>query len=231
MKKTLTLFAIAAMAVMGSCKKDKTEPVEETNEPVESVSGSLTVITQQDIGANPMPFMMFGTAIFYLQPNGIDYIEVDSVILNGIGLEFTSFNYITPPDSLKDVSKAKWEVRGNNWIPSFKAENNRGMPVYTGYSSIPDVISPAKDYTLTLTGLSNTDFYIVSIRDLNGGDLTRKEVDMTNKTVTFTAAELATMDTDAVIQVAVVNHVIETVEGKMFSIQNEAAYYKEIEIK
>ncbi|HET6227895.1 MAG TPA: hypothetical protein VFF27_16540 [Bacteroidia bacterium] len=233
MKKTITLFAIAAVVLMGSCKKkDDVKPEEETTTPTEeNINGSLTMITQEDVGSNPFPIINTASAIFYENIHSTNYIEVDSVIVNGVGLEHQSLTnmYQAIPNMITNYTKATWEVKGKNGIPSFTYENKRGMPVYTGYAAIPDVISPKKDYTLTLTGVSNTDLYIVSIKDLNGGNLMKNEL-IGKNSVTFTAAELATMDTDAIIQVTIVNHSTQSLGGKNFSIQNEANYYKEITI-
>jgi hypothetical protein len=129
-----------------------------------------------------------------------------------------------------DVTKANWEVKGNNGIPSFTYANNTGMPAYTGYGVIPDNIPSSKDYTLTLTGLSKTDLYIVTIYDGNGTQLRKSQLDAKITSITFPASELSTLDTDAVIQVTILNNHFESVGGKRFSIQNEANYFKEITI-
>jgi hypothetical protein len=235
MKKTLTLLSIASVLLLGACKKDKTTdpepdtPVTPTEEPL---NGSLTMITQKDISGT-MPDYIFATAFFYDNPHATSYIKVDSVIANNVGLQYQSFTgfYQSTYNVITDVTKANWDVRGNNGIPSFTYLNKTGMPVYTGYTAIPNTLNSAKDYTLTLTGLSNTDLFVVMIRDGYGVSLSKSvENAKTTTSVTFTATELQTLDTDAVIQVTVLNNHYETVGTKRFSIQNEGNYYKDITI-
>lgn len=235
MKKTLTLLSIAAVLLLGACKKDKTttpDPETPTDPTEQVVNGSLTMITQKDIDGN-IPDYKFATAFFYDNVNATSYIKVDSVIVNNVGLQYVAFAslYQAPYNVITDFTKAAWDVRGNNGIPSFTYVNKTGMPVYTAYNLLPTTISSAKDYTLTLTGLSNTDFFIVMIRDGNGVSISKNQLDLSvSKSVTFTAAELQTLDTDAVIQVTLANNHFEPVGGKTFSIQNEGNYYREITI-
>lgn len=233
MKKTLTLLSIASVLLLGACKKEKTPEPETPTDPTEIVlNGSLTMITQKDIDGF-IPDQTLATAFFYETPTSTTYLKVDSVIVNNIGLQNQSFInlYQTPYNKLTDVTKANWDVRGNNGIPSFTYSNKKGMPVYTGYNSIPTTINSLKDFTLTLTGLSNTDFFIVTIRDGLGGSLSKTVTDaLTTKSATFTAAELQVFDTDAIIQVTVMNNHLETVGAKQFSIQNQGNYFREIQI-
>lgn len=229
------LLSIASVLILGACKKEKVQDPEPETPVIpteETTNGSLTIITQKYIGSSPIPDAIFATAFFYADIHSTNYIKVDSVIVNGVGLQYQSLVklYQSPYNVIKDITKADWEVKGNNGIPSFTYSNKTGMPVYTGYTSIPDDISSSKDYTITLTGLSNTDLYIVSIRDGVGVQLSKNQLDAKNTSVTFTAAELATLDSDAIIQVTVVNHHFETFGGKQFSIQNEGNYYKDITI-
>jgi hypothetical protein len=234
MKKTLTLLSIASVLLLGACKKDKTtEPETNThNDPTEiALNGSLTIITQKYIDGI-VPDMTYATAFFYDNPQSTSYIRVDSVIVNNVGLQYSLAGiYQAPFNKITDVTKANWEVRGGNGIPSFTYSNKTGMPVYSGSASIPSTISSAKDYTLTLTGLSNTDFFIVTIRDGIGGSVQKTQLDgKTNKSVTFTAAELQSLDPDIAMQITLMNNHMEIVGAKQFSIQNQANFAKEITI-
>jgi hypothetical protein len=234
MKKTLTLLSIATVLLLGACKKDKTTDPE-TNTPTdpteEALNGSLTIITQKYIDGIA-PDMTYATAFFYDNPHAASYLKVDSVIVNNIGLQYNLAGiYQAPNNKITDVTKANWDVRGGNGIPSFTYSNKTGMPVYSGSASVPSTISKSKDYTLTLTGLSNTDFFIVTIRDGLGGSVQKTEVDAkTNKSVTFTAAELQSLDSDIAMQITLMNNHLEPVGAKQFSIQNQANFAKEITI-
>lgn len=235
MKKTIALFLIASAGFMGSCKKDKTtdpEPETPVTPTEETLSGSLTVMSMKYIGSVSIPDMISATAFFYENPTSTNYIKVDCVIVNNVGLTYQSLSkiYQSQTNALTNVTQANWEVKGNNGIPSFTYQNKTGMPVYSGYGSIPNTISSAKDYNLTLTGLSNTDFYIVTLRDGIGGKITKTQLDPKVTVVTFTAAELAGLDADAVIQVTPMNNHMESAGGKTFSIQNQMNYYKDVTI-
>jgi len=230
MKKTIALFLIASISFIGACKKDK---ITEPETPVKLVDGgSFSVTMKKDVGPNPLKDVIIASAFFYDDPNATNSLKVDCVMVNRFGLYYdSSINmYVYPYDKIKDVTTVQWEVVGNNGVPSFTSKNRPGVPVYTDYGTIPDSISPSKDFTFKFEGFSNADIFQVSIEDIAGKQMAVQAVG-TQTSVTFSAAQLALFDSNATIEVIFENNHYENFGGKRFFFKNEIKYYKDIIIK
>jgi len=233
MKKTIALFLIAAVGFIGACKKPDPEPEPEIIPTEQPSDGSLTVILKKNIGLPATPDVILATASFLESPTSINYVKVDCVIVNNVGLTYTPATklYQTLNNTLKDTTTAKWEVKGNNGIPSFTYENKRKMPDYRDYVLLPDSIPSDKSgYTLTLKGLLNADSYTVTLTDKFGVISKKTQSDVKILSVQFSPSDLSKLDASATIQVTLINKHIESTGGKRFSIQNEINYYKKIKI-
>ena len=233
MKKTIALFLIASLGFIGACKKTEPEPEPEVTPTEQPSNGTLTVILKKNIGSPTTPDVILATAFFLDNPASTNYTKVDCVIVNNVGLTYAPATklYQTPNNTLTDTTKAKWEVKGNNGIPSFTYENKRKMPEYRDYVLTPDSIPSDKNgYTLTLKGLLNADSYSVTLTDKYGVTVRKTQMDVKINTVQFSPSDLSKLDASETIQVTLINKHSESTGGKRFSIQNEINYYKKIKI-
>jgi hypothetical protein len=108
--------------------------------------------------------------VFYPDPTYA--VQVDTVKANGRKLAYLNFDsmyedtsWATSGMQIPVTFPITWHVAGKNGIPGFTYSETAPLPTYTGYSSIPDTINHAANFTLQLTGASGFSYVSMALED------------------------------------------------------------------
>lgn len=241
-------FAILAVAVLfASCdKKTTTPPTTTTTQPTPSptpASGdgflvAVKTVTRSTVGGFPVDVSIgTGVAGFGNLAAGT-YNDAGAITLNTKGLTKNANNtytYIpsaTDPMGVDFSSDIDWSVGGGNGIPAFTHDASaQGMPNASEISGSYTTVNAASDFTVSTTGsVTNSDSVYFQIAGPNGYVL--KRMASNTSSVTFTAAELATLGKGSGSIVVAPWNMGTTVQGgKTIYVINELALSRVVEIQ
>ena len=228
MNKTVILSFIFSIALLTSCKKDKTEPdyEEETTTVASHPYGYFKNHLSYTIIADTVPMQKnyAPTAYFYSDSIVSDLVNVDSVSINKVYLKASNSKLYYSYDPIAETESA-WHVKGKDAIPSF--DYKYPMPSYASYAQLPDSINLLQGLTISLIDVLNiTKGSSITIFD-NLGKYIPKEIKPGATSVTFTAAEFAYLHKSKFyLYINLINQQTQRVNGKSFSFDNQLVINK-----
>ena len=170
------------------------------------------------------------TAGFFTAPGTNNMIDAGSVTLNSKALNKSSNNAyvyqnLTDPLSFNQVT---WSVSGSSGVPAINYTDDKPMPDFSGYNSLPSIITKANGLTVTLGGtVSNADSVYVVVSGGNNQYILKRVAGNASQ-CTFSASELSVIGNTAVgmIQVAPWNYKKEDFNNKPYYFVLETCYSK-----
>jgi len=154
-----------------------------------------------------------------------------TVTLNGKALAKQSNNsyvYQNVTDPLVFSGGFAWTVSGSSTVPSISYTDDRPMPTYSDYSSLPASVTRSAGLTINLSGnITGADsIWVVLIS--SGSNYLIKKVSGSASQCVMTASELSALNatTTGIIEVCPWNYKTEDFSSKKFYFVNEAAYTK-----
>ena len=261
-KKTL-IIAIAAIGTFASCtKKPSTStptpsPMPSTPTPTPTptpstpvASGATTPTFSTGDGAivalitrttNRTPLGSYdvdlctGIAAFGTLSTGT-YVDAGPITLNNKSLKKQTNNtYVFTPTATNVIDLSNdinWWVSSPSFTYNAGSSVGRGMPEAGPISGSYTLVSTTSDFTLSVDGsIINADSVYYQINGSKKSLL--KRVVGTVKSVTFSAAEMATLGavTGGSVTICPWNHQLKTFGGKSIHVINELALSRAIEIK
>ena len=167
--------------------------------------------------------------VFYTSAGSGSKADGGTVTVNGKTLTKQSNNayvYQNLTDPLSLSSSNAWNDTGSASVPAFSYTDNRPMPTYSDYASLPSSVTRASGLTVNLSGtISGTDsVYVVLIS--TSSSVIIKRVAGTAAQAVFTPSELSSLSATStgIVEVCPWNYVSETFSGKKFYFVNESAY-------
>lgn len=167
---------------------------------------------------------------FNISAGSSSYTDAGIVTLNGKSLtksENNAYSYQNLTDPLS-FSSVNWNVAGSANVPSFSYSDDRPMPDYSGYSSLPVTVTRSAGVTITLgSAISNSDSVYVILTDYDDHTIL-KRVSASATECTFSANELSSFTAgQGMVQVAPWSYKSEDFGGKKYYFVLESAYTKQ----
>jgi hypothetical protein len=246
MKHTLKIFVtslLSASLLLSACSK-KTEDIvnNNTNNNTTTVTtptfsdgyGTLAAVatfSSQVVAGVFIPVQLnVGVGAFYA-PGSSGMTDGGTVTLNGKTLTKQSNNsyvYQNLTDPLSFSGNFAWTGSGSSSVPSFSYTDDRPMPTYSDYSSLPSSVTRSAGLTINLSGsISGADsIYVVLIS--SGSNYLIKKLGGSAAQCVLSASDLSVLNatTTGIIEVCPWNYKTEDFSSKKFYFVNEAAYTK-----
>ncbi|MHB8260211.1 MAG: hypothetical protein ACYDCN_12295 [Bacteroidia bacterium] len=241
MKKLIITSLIIAGFVFSSCKKSSPAPTSthSTTTPycfltaVRSFSyssGSLVLNTNT------------ADAEFRSDINNISTdMQIGSVSVGGKGLKYLSGSKsYQDTTNLLSIIPTNWQVVGAGPIPSCTYTNNDSLPIYTGYTSLPDTIFKSQNLNLQINGISGADaievsFYNPTVPSSNIYQMKSTGV-VINNTISFTSSTLSPLPLSSssgstLLAINVFKYNYQVISGVTFSFETQLEINKQVYIK
>lgn len=245
------ILILVATIFMLSCKKDNTTPAPVNNTPytppadgstsnATSFSGIFTTgsyttdIPNNTVFSNesarvyfsnsPTPYMSSATAV---SVNKV-YLNADTLMYNAVGKQYSGYYPV-------NLATETWSVNGANGIASFSISISATTPGFTFSNALPDSISRANGFTVTINNVTNAEKASIMVFDgtnsMNGS--VSKNLNTGNNTIVFSGTDLANLITTSTGYIAIVlsNDQVFYFSGKDYQFLREAQYNKHIKIK
>ncbi len=240
--RTTLLSGAVALTLLSSCKKSADNPLD-TSTPSSTSALSVTIndgwgalaavtsVSYTTVAGITFPLNVnTAVAAFRSSAGSTTFIDGGTVMLNSKTLTKQSGNAyvyqnLTDPISFPPVT---WSVSGAGSIPAINYTDDKNMPAFTGYNSLPSSVSRSTDLTVSLSGMiTDADSVYCQIAG-SGNKSILKRVAGNASQVVFTAAELSALGTTTggLIQVAPWNYKKEDISSKTFYFINETCYSK-----
>lgn len=247
MKHTLNIFVtslLSAGILFSGCSK-KTEDIVNKNTNNTNTTTATTptfsdgygtlaaveTLSYQLVSGVLFPIQLnTGVAAFYA-PGSSGMTDGGTVTLNGKALAKQSNNsyvYQNVTDPLVFSGNFAWNVSGSSSVPAISYTDDRPMPAYSDYSSLPSSVTRSAGLTLNLSGtISGADSVYVVLISSGSNVLIRKLGGSATQCV-FSPSELSVLGatTTGIIEVCPWNYKTEDISSKKFYFVNEAAYTK-----
>jgi hypothetical protein len=241
-RNTILSAALAAVVLTGCNKSDDTNPTDNTTTPSTSnttpnlkdgygVLAAVRSVSYTTVAGITVPLdVNTATAGFFTAPGTSNMVDGGTVTLNSKTLTKSSNNAyvyqnLTDPLSFSTVS---WNVTGSSNVPAISYTDDRIMPDFSGYNSLPVTITKANGFTVNLSGtITNADSVYVIVA---GGDqYVLKRAGGNASQVSFTASDLSVIanTTQGQIQVAPWNYKKEDFNDKPYYFVLETCYTKQ----
>ena len=246
--KTISLKVIALSAVvaigLSACSKSSDNPIETITPPSGNTTGTtpsfadgygalaaVSTISYQLIAGTLVPITLnTGVAAFYTTAGSGSMSDAGAVTLNGKALTKQSNNsyvYSNYTDPLLFSGTVTWTVAGSSTVPAISASDDKPIPSYSDYASLPVSITRSAGFTLDLSGkISGADSVYVVIVSSSGQII--KHLSGSPSQCVFTPAELGTLaaSSTGIIEVCPWNYKSEDFSSKKFYFVNEGAFVK-----
>ncbi len=243
MKATLKTFlfagALASLAITG-CKKSS-----ETTTPTTPSTSSPTIQIHDGYGALaavrsvsyttvagvtiPME-VNTAVAAFYASTGSSTLVDGGSVTLNSKSLTKSSNNAysyqnLTDPLSFSTIT---WNVSGSGSVPAISYTDDRPVPDFSGFSTLPTTVTRSSGFTIALgSAVTGADSVYVVLTDYSNHTLI-KRVGGSASECAFSASELASFTAgQGMIQVCPWNYKPEDFNSKKYYFVIESAYTKQ----
>jgi hypothetical protein len=241
-RNTLLSAVLAATVLTGCDKSDDTNPTENTTTPSTSnttpnlkdgygVLAAVRSVSYTTVAGITVPLdVNTATAGFFTAPGSGNMVDAGTVTLNSKTLTKSSNNAyvyqnLTDPLSFSTVT---WNVTGSSNVPAISYTEDRNMPDYSGFNSLPSTITKANGLTVNLSGtITNADSVYVIVA---GGDkYVLKRVAANASQTVFSASDLSVISNTAMgqIQVAPWNYKKEDYNSKPYYFVLETCYTKQ----
>jgi hypothetical protein len=240
-RKTFMAGALASLIFTGCSKKS-----EEVTPPTPTNNGSSPTITISDgygalaavrsvsyttAGGYTIP-MEVNTAVaaFFASAGSSTFVDGGAVTINSKSLTKSSSNayvYQTLTDPLT-FSTITWSVSGSSSVPAISYTDDRPIPDYSGFSSLPATITKSAGVTISLgSAVSNADSVYVTVTDYNNHQVLKRVAGDANECV-FSAAELSNFTAgQGMVQVCPWNYKSEDFSSKKYYFIIESAFTKQ----
>jgi len=238
----ITLFAgtIASLVITGCSKSTTTVPETTTNSasaPTITISdgyGALAAVrsvSYTTILGQVIP-MEVNTAVaaFATTAGSSTLVDAGTVTLNSKGLTKTSSNAylyqnLTDPLSFSTIT---WNVAGSASVPAISYTDDRQIPDYSGFSTLPSTITKTAGVTISLgSAVTNADSIYVTVTDYNNHHLMKRLAGNASECV-IGASELSSFTAgQGMVQVCPWNLKSEDFNSKKFYFIIESAFTKQ----
>jgi len=242
LKSLMTLTAVSVLLLSGCSKStdnplDVTTPTTTTTTTTPSFSDgygalvAVATVSYSTVGGILVPITMnSAVAAFYASSGSTTLTDGGTVTLNGKTLAKQSNNsyvYMNYTDPLVFSGNFAWTVTGSSSVPAISYTDDKPMPSYSDYSSLPSTVTRSAGLTIDLSGkISGADSVYVVLISSSGHII--KHLGGNPGQCVFTAAELGTLaaSTTGIIEVCPWNYKSEDFSSKKFYFVNEGAYVK-----
>jgi hypothetical protein len=163
------------------------------------------------------------------QGSGV-FTDAGTVTLNTKGLTKSSNNAylyqnLTDPLSFSTLS---WSVSGSSTVPAISYTDDRPVPDYSGFSSLPTTITKTAGVTISLgSAVTNADSIYVTVTDYNNHQILKRLAGNANECVIGSAELSAFTPGQGMIQVCPWNMKAEDISSKKFYFIIESAFTKQ----
>jgi hypothetical protein len=164
-------------------------------------------------------------------------MQIGNVQAGGISLKYLSSGK-TYQDTTYNLTIAPtaWQITGAGPIPSYTFTNNDSLPVYTGYSSLPDTIYKNQNLTLQITGIGGADMIEVSFYNSSVTNTiyqVKSSGISSGNAFTFSSPALAPLPLggNTLLMVSVFKHNLQHSGATTFSFNSQLEISKQVYIK
>lgn len=169
-------------------------------------------------------------AAFTTTMGGSTFVDGGTVTLNTKGLTKSTNNayvYQNLTDPLT-FSTLAWNVTGSSSVPAISYTDDRPVPDYTGFSTLPATITKTAGATISLgSAVSNADSIYVTVTDYNNHRIFKRLGGNAGECV-ISSSELAAFTVgQGMVQVCPWNLKAEDISGKRFYFIIESAFTKQ----
>jgi hypothetical protein len=238
--RTTFLAAAAAALIITGCKKTDTpvdNPTNTTSAPTIKMSdgyGAMAAVRSVSfttVAGIQIPLEVnTAVAAFYASAGSSTFVDAGTVSLNSKNLaKYTNNAYtytnLTDPLSFSAIS---WNVTGSSSVPAVSYTNERSMPDYSGFSTLPTTVTRSAGVTISLgSAVTGADSVYVVLTDYNSHSILKRVVGNASECV-FSASELSGFTAgQGMVQVCPWNYVSEDFSNKKMYFVNESAYTKQ----
>jgi len=158
------------------------------------------------------------------------FVDAGTVTLNGKGLTKSSNNAyvyqnLTDPLSFSTIT---WNVSGSASVPAITYTDDKSIPDYSGFSTLPTTVTRSAGVTISLgSAISNADSVYVTLTDYSNHQIL-KRVSGSAAECVFSASELSGFVAgQGMVQVCPWNYKAEDISSKRFYFIIESAYTKQ----
>jgi hypothetical protein len=239
--KSALSFFLLALVVLSSCNKTEETTPAPTNNNTGGVSitlsngygvmAAVTSVSYTTVAGITVPVTTnTATAVFLASSGSSSYVDAGAVTLNGKALTKQSNNTyvyqnLTNPLTFPPVT---WSVAGSASVPSINFTEDKPMPIFSGYETLPASITKASGVTISLgSAVSNADSIYVIISGGNNSYVLKRLGGNASQAV-FSASDLTSLGATTVgmIQVAPWNYKVEDFNDLPYYFVNETVYSK-----
>ena len=169
-------------------------------------------------------------AAFTTTMGGNTFVDGGTVTLNAKGLTKSTNNtyvYQNLTDPLT-FSTLTWNVTGSTSVPAISYTDNRPIPDYSGFSTLPATITKTSGVTISLgSAVSDADSIYVTVTDYNNHTIFKRLGGNAGECV-ISSSELAAFTAgQGMVQVCPWNLKTEDISGKRFYFIIESAFTKQ----
>lgn len=236
----LSVILIASFSLTSCSKSDDTDPNNNNNssggvtitvKDSYGVLAAITSISYTTVAGITVPVTTnTAVAVFNASAGSTTYVDAGSVTLNGQALTKNSnnayvYDNLTSPLSFPPIT---WNVAGSGSVPAINYTDDKAMPTYSGYESLPSTISKATGFTVTLgSSVTKADSVYVLVTDASAKVVLKRLGGSASEAV-FTSSDLSALGNTSVgmIQVVPWNFKVEDFNDKPYYFVNETAYSK-----
>ncbi|MFZ4522249.1 MAG: hypothetical protein ACOYNC_11110 [Bacteroidales bacterium] len=231
--------ALASVMISGCAKKSDVTP---TTTPTTSSAPTITIsdgygalaavrsVSYTTVAGMTIPMEVnTAVAVFTTTAGGGTFVDGGTVTLNTKALTKSSNNAysyqnLTSPLSFSTLA---WSVTGSGSVPAISYTDDRPIPDYSGFSSLPATITKSAGVTIALgSDISNADSVYVVVSDYNSHSIL-KRVSGSASSCTISAAELSGFTAgQGMVQVCPWNLKSEDFSSKKFYFIIESAFTK-----
>ncbi len=239
--RTILIAGASASLFLAGC--DKTEEVIPENPTNTATSPTITIsdgygvlaavrsVSYTTVAGITVPVEVnTAVAAFSASMGATTYTDAGTVTLNTKGLTKSTNNAyvyqnLTDPLSLSTVT---WNVSGSSSVPAISYSDNRPLPDYSGFNSLPATVTKSAGLTISLgSAVSNADSVYIVLADYNNHSLIKRVAGNAAQCV-ITAAEMASFTAgQGMLQVVPWSYKPEDFNDKKYYFVLEAAYTKQ----
>jgi hypothetical protein len=241
LKTTFIVGALASVIISGCTKTSDIIP--ETTTPTAAAAPTITIsdgygvlaavrsVSYTTIAGMTIPLEVnTAVAAFTTTMGASTFVDGGTVTLNSKGLTKSTNNAyvyqnLTDPLSFSTLS---WNVTGSSSVPAISYTDDRPIPDYTGFSSLPATITKSAGVTISLgSAVSNADSIYVTVTDYSDHRIFKRLAGNASECV-ISSAELASFVAgQGMVQVCPWNLKAEDINSKKFYFVIESAFTKQ----
>jgi hypothetical protein len=196
---------------------------------------ALKTVTQQTVAGITIPVEMNSpTAVFPSSPGSGNFVDAGTVTFNTKSLSKLSNNSYIYNDALNpvDFTHTTWVVSGSTSVPAFNYTEDKQIPVFTDFSTLPASVPKTVGLTLNLSGkFTNADSVYVVLISTSNSKMVLKRMAGTGVSCSFSSNDLSVLGSGSgYLEVCPWNYKTEDFNSKIFYFIMESAYVKSVSI-